>query len=172
MNSFACHCFHHLVLVDTEPILRTEDIESRVKDISTRNSTALLAGIKELLCHHSEEGKLTELPRVPNFSIPRWRRIPETSVAETKWKRYAREHGIKNRKKRGKIWDDGAWRPRYGYASAKNVKKRQDNILFELKPGESLEEGLERIKRPSKLNKAKQRVRELRNRVEAAKSNF
>ena len=53
------------------------------------------------------------------FRLPREKRIPEPKP-ETKWEKFAKEKGIKNKKRDRMIFDETfqEWRPRYGYKRA------------------------------------------------------
>lgn len=63
-------------------------------------------------------GPLAVLPE-ELFVYPREKKVPEVTP-ETRWEKYAKEKGIKKRKRERMIFDDDMqeWRPRYGYKRA------------------------------------------------------
>lgn len=76
---------------------------------------------------------MTVLPT--EFSVlPRTRKIPEPKP-ETKWEKFAREKGIKNKKRDRMIYDEetGEYKPRYGYKRIKNGL--EDMAIVEVKEG-------------------------------------
>ncbi len=89
--------------------------------------------LSSLPTESSDVGKVTVLPT--EFSVlPRTRKIPEPKP-ETKWEKFAREKGIKNKKRDRMIYDEetGEYKPRYGYKRIKNGL--EDMAIVEVKEG-------------------------------------
>jgi regulator of ribosome biosynthesis len=82
----------------------------------------------------SEVGPLAVLPNEVTV-LPREKRIPEPKP-ETKWERFAREKGIKKRKKDRMVWDEDnqEFRPSFGYKRAKGGV--EDLPIVEVKAGQ------------------------------------
>lgn len=82
----------------------------------------------------SEVGPVIVLPK-QIFTFPREKRIPEPK-AETRWERFARDKGIKNKKKERMVFDEVAeeYRPRYGYKRANSGI--DDQPIVEVKKGQ------------------------------------
>ncbi|KER22397.1 hypothetical protein T265_09511 [Opisthorchis viverrini] len=97
---------------------------------------------------------ISKLPK-PTFRLPREKRIPAVRDL-TRWERFAKLKGIKNKKKSRKVWDPTtqSWRPRWGkdhpyedqFAKltkeknerrAKNELQRLRNIARVVKPGQA-----------------------------------
>ena len=124
---------HHLVACDTQP----RDNELATASHGIRNS-ALLASARDnvqllfnrifqLETKDSDEGLLAVLPEMSRRNdvgsveglLPRFRPVP-TKKAETRWEKFAREKGIKKRKRDRMVWDErtGKLMPRWGYGRA------------------------------------------------------
>jgi regulator of ribosome biosynthesis len=79
-------------------------------------------------------GPVVVLPK-EEFKFPREKRIPEPK-GETKWEKFAREKGIKNKKRDRMVFDEATdeYRPRYGY---KGINKGiEDQPIVEVKAGQ------------------------------------
>lgn len=81
----------------------------------------------------TEVGPAAVLPK-ETFIYPREKKIPEPK-GETKWEKFAKEKGIKNKKKDRMLFDEDTqeYRPRYGYKRANNI---EDQVIVEVKPGQ------------------------------------
>lgn len=69
------------------------------------------------------------------LKFPREKKVP-VAPAETVWEKFAREKGIKNKKRERMVFDDveQEYRPRYGY---KGVNSRiEDHAIVEVKSGQ------------------------------------
>jgi regulator of ribosome biosynthesis len=88
----------------------------------------------ELPTEITEVGPVAILPN-PFTAIPREKRIPDPKP-ETKWEKFAKEKGIKNKKRERMIFDevDQQYKPRYGYKRANNGI--QDIPIVEIKAGD------------------------------------
>jgi regulator of ribosome biosynthesis len=68
------------------------------------------------------------------FRFPREKRLPEPK-AETIWEKFARDKGIKKKKRERMIYDDEQqeFRPRYGYKGANS--RIEEHAIVEIKAG-------------------------------------
>jgi regulator of ribosome biosynthesis len=82
----------------------------------------------------SDVGPLVILPS-EEFRLPRSKKIHEADP-ETKWEKFAREKGIKNKKRERMLFDESAqeYKPRFGYKRAKNGI--EDMPIVEIKKGQ------------------------------------
>jgi len=81
----------------------------------TRNCIQeLFVGMWELPVKPSNVGPIASLPE-PITPVPREKSLPKEK-AETRWEKFAKEKGIKHKKKSSRIWDETTkeWRPRWG----------------------------------------------------------
>ena len=69
--------------------------------------------------------------------MPRSRPVPKPKGL-TKWEKFARERGIKKKKKEKLAWDDNSqgWKPRYGYKRADAV---EENWVMDAKASDGKE---------------------------------
>jgi len=83
----------------------------------------------------SEVGQLVLIPTEEIFQLPRAFKVPEPK-AETKWEKFAKEKGIKNKKRERMVYDEAheEFRPRYGYKRANNGI--EDMPIVEIKAGQ------------------------------------
>ena len=129
---------HHLVACDAQP--RDDDL---AKCAHGPRNTALMASARDnvqllfnrifqLETKDSDEGLLAVLPEKSTADevgsveglLPRFRPVP-TKKPETRWEKFAREKGIKNRKRDRMVWDErtGKLMPRWGYGRANDDTK-------------------------------------------------
>ncbi|CAD7953723.1 unnamed protein product [Amoebophrya sp. A25] len=103
------------------------------------------------------------------FRLPRQKPCPSKKEM-TRWEKFAKERNIHKRKKSKLVFDEttGGWSRRYGYKSAKqNAEKAQ--WCIEVKEGaDATEDPFKKQKAEKKLVVAKQKLREMRNKVEQA----
>uniref|UniRef100_A0A7S3RLK7 Ribosome biogenesis regulatory protein n=1 Tax=Strombidinopsis acuminata TaxID=141414 RepID=A0A7S3RLK7_9SPIT len=116
-----------------------------------------------------EEGMALELPKEEVFRLPRQRPVPKDKP-KTRFQKFMEEKNMQKRKRSRLVFDDVSqdWVPRWGYGS---VKKNQEKAqwLHEVKEGEDpYADPFERKAVEQKLVAAKQKMREVRNKVEAA----
>ena len=116
----------NLAAFDTHPI-SMQDINANggLSNIDTflikharDNAQLLFNQIFNLDTESSDVGRLVILPE-GETPIPRHRPVPKPKP-ETKWEKFAKEKGIKNKKRERMLWDEQKkeWRPRYGYQRA------------------------------------------------------
>ena len=101
--------------------LRSEDntdkLEKMLVDNTQRAVQLLMKKLFELPTEIIEIGPVAILPN-PFTAIPREKRIPDPKP-ETKWEKFAKDKGIKNKKRDRMVYDevDQQYKPRYGYKS-------------------------------------------------------
>lgn len=103
--------------------IRTET-ESYLLNLTRDNVQLLVNSIWELPTERLDEHIVVKLPK-PNFALPRARKLPEARQL-TKWEQFAKDKGIKKRKKDKKVWDEelGKWVPTYGYQKYKAEREK------------------------------------------------
>jgi len=76
---------------------------------------------------------------------------------------------MKKEKRSRLVWDDVSedWKPRWGYNSIKSSQAKQENWMVEVKGNGMGESELNRVKAEKKLHVARQKMREVRNKVES-----
>jgi hypothetical protein len=118
--------------------LRSEDNKDKLEKVLVENTQRalqlLIKKLFELPTEITEVGPVAILPN-PFTAIPREKRIPDPKP-ETKWEKFAKEKGIKNKKRERMIFDevDQQYKPRYGYKRANNGI--QDIPIVEIKAGD------------------------------------
>ena len=111
-----------------------DDKEQTLHELSTRATQLLVKRIFQLPVEKSEAGPLAILPDEVTV-LPREKRVPEPKP-ETRWEKFAREKGIKKRKKERMVWDEASQKfvPRFGYKSVK--KGVEEQAIVEVRPGQ------------------------------------
>lgn len=155
----------HLAAFDIAPLHPKADLLAQTRD----NVQLLVNKIFALPRKETDEGATVELPTEEIFRLPRQRPVPKMK-AKTRWEKFMEERNMKKRKRSRLVWDETSqdWRPRYGY---KSVKKGQEdnNGIVEVKTGQDpFANPFEKSNAEKKLHMARQKMREVRNRVEAA----
>ena len=112
----------------------------------------------------TSQGPVATLPPQRGTGIlPREKVIPEPK-AETRWEKFAREKGIDNKQKRGKmVWDDveQKWAPRFGY---KRAYDDGEHPIMEVKAGDDpFEDPWQKKKQEKKERVAKNEKQRERN---------
>ena len=117
---------------------------------------------------YSADPNIVELP-APTVEIPRFHKPPEKPEM-TRWEKFAKEKGIKKKKRSRLVWSDEVkdWVPRHGRGSKNNLKEELD-IIREVKANDH-ENPFERDKRERKIRKKAQDIRELKNELRRKKS--
>jgi regulator of ribosome biosynthesis len=116
----------NLAAFDTHPIsLQDVNANGGISNINNflikharDNAQLLYNQIFNLDSESSDVGRLVLLPE-SETPLPRFRPVPKPKP-ETKWEKFAKEKGIKNKKRERMLWDEEKkeWRPRYGYQRA------------------------------------------------------
>jgi regulator of ribosome biosynthesis len=144
------------------------DIASAARDCAQALINELLANVP--IRSSPDDGLLLTLPP-PTTPLPREKPLP-TPKPETKWERFARKKGIKD-KKRGEgkmVYDEekGEWVPRWGYKGKNkdgegdwivevDEKKERSSEEGETVRGQGRRERVERVKRNERAQKANER---------------
>lgn len=156
---------HHLAAFDMAPMSAKTNYMNY-----TRDSVQLLVNkIFALQQKKTEDGIVVDLPNQEAFRLPRARPIPKAE-AKTRWQKFMEEKGMKKRKRSRLVFDEVSqdWKPRYGYKSAKKEQEKAQNWAMEVKAGQNpFENPFEKVKAEKKLVAARQKMREVRNKVEA-----
>eukprot|EP00441_Pelagodinium_beii_P014482 CAMPEP_0197659086 /NCGR_PEP_ID=MMETSP1338-20131121/46216_1 /TAXON_ID=43686 ORGANISM="Pelagodinium beii, Strain RCC1491" /NCGR_SAMPLE_ID=MMETSP1338 /ASSEMBLY_ACC=CAM_ASM_000754 /LENGTH=293 /DNA_ID=CAMNT_0043235845 /DNA_START=50 /DNA_END=929 /DNA_ORIENTATION=- len=116
-----------------------------------------------------EEGTSVELPQEEVFRIPRMKPIPKEKP-KTRWEKFMEDRNMKKRKRSKLVWDDieGDWKPRWGYKSAKKSEEKANWFHEVGQNSNPAENPFEKDSAEKRLQKARQKMREVRNKVEAA----
>lgn len=155
----------HLAAYDMAPVHPSTDLGAY-----SRDSVQLLVNKIFMTLDRSstEEGMVVTLPTQQVFRLPRSKPIPKEKP-KTRWQQFMEDRNMKKRKRSKLVFDEisGDWKPRWG---AKSAKKREEkaNGIVELKDGDdSTENPFTRMAAEKKLLRARQKMREVRNKVEA-----
>ncbi|XP_078041266.1 ribosome biogenesis regulatory protein homolog [Augochlora pura] len=101
--------------------------EKYLTNLTRDNVQILINKIWELPIERVEEIIVAKLPK-PNYVLPRARQIPKPKPL-TKWQQFAKEKGIKSKKKnKSKLkWDDELqkWIPTFGYKRSKAEEQKE-----------------------------------------------
>jgi regulator of ribosome biosynthesis len=96
-----------------------DNTEQYLLNLTRDNVQLIVNAIWELPTERLDEHIVVKLPK-PSFALPRARKLP-VAKALTKWEQFAKDKGIKKRKKDKKVYDDvlGKWVPTFGYQKYK-----------------------------------------------------
>jgi len=137
----------------------------------TRDSVQLLVNhMFGLPQNRIEEGMAVQLPSEEVFRLPRQKPVPKAK-APTRWQKFMEDRNMRKRKRSKLVYDEasGDWVPRWGYRSVKKKTEAGAQGIYEVKAGEDPNSNpFERMKAEKKLQMARQKMREVRNKVEAA----
>ncbi|XP_065899308.1 ribosome biogenesis regulatory protein homolog [Dysidea avara] len=106
-----------------------KDPDDYLMQIARDNVQILINEVWKLPTKKKEDVVLAELP-APTTTLPREKPIPKPK-APTKWELFAKEKGIKKKKRSRMVFDEKAqeWKPRYGY---KRVNDPKDDWVLEV----------------------------------------
>lgn len=155
----------HLSAFDISPLHPKADLLKTTRD----NVQLMVNQIFNLPREETDEGPTAVIPHEDGFRLPRQRPIPKVKP-ETRWEKFMKDRKMEKKKRSRLVYDEvsGDWRPRYGYKSVKQSEEKAHGIL-EVKSGqEGMDNLFDQRKAEQKLYSAKQKMREVRNRVEAA----
>ena len=144
--------------------------EPTLQAITRDNVQLLINKVWTLPTKCVEEVIVAELPKA-KYVLPRSRKVPKPK-ALTKWEQFAKEKGIKKKKRdKAKLkWDDilQKWTPTYGFRRAE--ADQQKEWLVECKEdGKPVEDPFQAIKTAKNEKKAKNELQRLRNLAKAKK---
>nr|XP_014092699.1 ribosome biogenesis regulatory protein homolog [Bactrocera oleae] len=99
--------------------------EKYLLDLSRDNTQLLINSIWELPTERIDECIVAKLPE-PTTVLPRLRKVPGPKPL-TKWEKFAKEKGIKKKKKDKKVYDTtlDKWVPTYGFKRADAEKEKE-----------------------------------------------
>ncbi|CAK9797609.1 Ribosome biogenesis regulatory protein homolog [Anthophora quadrimaculata] len=138
--------------------------EEYLKGLTRDNVQILINKIWELPTERIDEVIVAKLPK-PTFVLPRSRQIPKPKPL-TKWQQFAKEKGIKSKKKtKSKVkWDEQLqkWIPSFGYK--RNKAMEQKEWLVEIKnDGKDVQDPIAAAKTAKEERKSKNELHRLRN---------
>jgi len=149
---------------DITPITETREI-----DLTARENVQFVVNqIFKLEREKTDWGVFAILPQKSTFRLPREKPCPKIKPP-TRWEKFAQEKGIQKKKRGAMVWNDITkdWVPRHGYKSSKKIEERA-NFAIEVKEGSDPYENPFAMQKAEKdLTTAKQKMREMRNKVEA-----
>jgi regulator of ribosome biosynthesis len=142
--------------------------EEFLKHQAQRAAQLMINRVFSLPIENTQTDILAILPANEEFSIPRAQRLPEAKI-ETKWEKFAREKGIKKKKKDKMVFDehDETYKPRFGYKRTNNGIL--DVPVLEVKKGaDPYADPWEEALQEKKLRVAKNTKQQLKNAERAA----
>lgn len=97
--------------------------EAQLAELAGVGTQALINKLFQLPVQPSDVGPLAELPK-PTTVLPREKPAPKAKE-ETRWEAFAKEKGIKKRKRERMVWDEEKkeWAPRWGYKRVNDESK-------------------------------------------------
>ncbi|KAJ3427372.1 ribosome biogenesis regulatory protein [Anaeramoeba flamelloides] len=145
--------------------VQEEDLEEIIKKATLENTQLLLNKIFHLETTSEEAGVFVKLPH-PTTKLPRTKKVPQPKK-ETRWEKFAKERGIRNKKKSRLVYDEehGDWRPRYGSHKANN---EINQWIIEKKDHEDLkgyEDPFIKMKNDKKKRVIQQRANQIQNTI-------
>eukprot|EP00931_Biecheleriopsis_adriatica_P031479 TRINITY_DN18457_c0_g1_i1.p1 TRINITY_DN18457_c0_g1~~TRINITY_DN18457_c0_g1_i1.p1 ORF type:complete len:310 (+),score=80.19 TRINITY_DN18457_c0_g1_i1:51-980(+) len=155
----------HMAAYDISPIPSGTDLAAYSRD----SVQLLINKLFALPRSTNEEGTAVSLPAEEVFRLPRAKPVPKEKP-KTRWQKFMEERGMKKRKRSKLVWDEieEDWKPRWGYKSA---KKSAENAKWFHEVGQHenpSENPFDKASAEKRLLKARQKMREVRNKVEAA----
>lgn len=142
--------------------LRAESREQYLKDLARDDTQLLINQLFKLPTEQKEDVVVAVLP-AGTTRIPREKPVPKPK-APTRWSEFAKQKGIKKRKREKLVWDETIkdWRPRYGYKRA--VVEKQKNWLIEIPDNKDpMTDAHAELKKKKKERVAKNEYQRLRN---------
>ncbi|KAL3223404.1 hypothetical protein MRX96_027577 [Rhipicephalus microplus] len=124
----------NLLATDPNPLdaakLKSESREEYLKELARDDTQLLINRLFQLPTERREDVVVAVLP-AGTTRIPREKPVPKPKPP-TRWSEFAKQKGIKSRKREKLVWDETIkdWRPRYGYKRAQVEKK--NNWLIEV----------------------------------------
>ena len=118
VGNLACFDTHPISLQEVNAQGGLSSVDKFLIKHARDNAQLLFNQIFNLETEASDVGRLAVLPE-GETPLPRYRPVPKPKP-ETKWQKFAKEKGIKNKKRERMLWDEQKkeWRPRYGYQRA------------------------------------------------------
>jgi len=161
------YCLRNLLASDISPLNDVED-EDELRQVSRDNLQLLVNRVFALPREVTESGVVVTLPAKETYKLPRVRRLAKASP-KTRWEKFAEQKGIMKKKRSRLVWDETTndWKPRWGHDSQKKSTDVSLGIV-EIKPNQDPNIDPFATKSAEKrLHKAKQELRQTRNKMEA-----
>ena len=102
--------------------------EEYLSDLARNNTQLVINKIwTDLETTKVDDIVVAKLPRTATYALPRSRHCPKAKEP-TKWEKFAKDKGIKKKKKDKLVWDDATkeWKPRYGY---RGINQKNDWVV-------------------------------------------
>jgi len=150
---------------DISPLPRNTDLAAYSRDSVQLLVNKLFSLPRKIL----PDGTAVVLPTEEVFRLPRQKPIPKDKPP-TRWEKFMEDKNMKKRKRSRLIWDEVSedWKPRWGYKSVKHSEDKT-NWFHEVGDKENpMENSFDTQSAEKRLLKARQKMREVRNQVEAA----
>ncbi|KAK8759696.1 hypothetical protein V5799_002672 [Amblyomma americanum] len=156
----------NLLATDPNPLdcakLKSQSREEYLKELARDDTQLLINKLFELPTERKEDVVVAVLPE-GTTRIPREKPVPKPKPL-TRWAEFAKQKGIKPRKREKLVWDETIkdWRPRYGYKRAKVEKEK--NWVVEIPAGKDpMVDYHAELKKKKKERVAKNEYQRLRN---------
>ncbi|UKK00709.2 ribosome biogenesis regulatory protein [Theileria orientalis] len=164
------YCLKNLIAIDGTPTTHDLLNNENLLNLSRDNTQLLVNKLFSLSRTSTSDGIFADLPSDDAIVIPRVFPLPKPRE-KTRWEMFAELKGIKKRKRSRKVYDPtvGDWVPRWGFKSIKKNKLNKPPIV-EVKEGED-DNLLDKLSAKRALMKSKQKLRELRNKMEQGSGN-
>ncbi|XP_046404262.1 ribosome biogenesis regulatory protein homolog [Ischnura elegans] len=139
-----------------------KDTDGYLKQLARDNTQLIINKIWELPTEQVEEVFVAKLP-ASTFVLPREKPVPKPKPL-TKWQQYAKEKGIKKKKKDKLVWDEVVqkWVPNYGYKKA-SAQKEKDWVIEVPQSADPYEDQFSKKEEEKKERVAKNELKRLRN---------
>lgn len=167
-----------LTLYDSNGYLENQlDTEEKLKSIAEKNYRKLMSKLRQVqqdevremgerklehqVIDYDRDTEVIELPEA-EVVFPRFKPLPTQKIL-SKWERFAKEKGIKKKKKRSRmVWSEEAqdFVPRWGFNSIKKIKEKGD-IVREHKPG--MTDPFLESKIDKQMKRKRQKIKEMDN---------
>ncbi|KAK1443575.1 ribosome biogenesis regulatory protein RRS1 like protein [Babesia gibsoni] len=164
------YCLRNLIAIDSTPVTIDKNDAASLAELSRSNTQLLVNRIFSLKRVTTSDGIFATLPSEDAIVMPRMYPLPKPK-GKTRWQLFAEERGIKKHKRSRMVFDKDSndWVPRWGY---KSIKKRHgaNPPIVELKESEVAQgiDPFEESSRKKNVQKTRQKLRELRNKVEGS----
>nr|CEL65123.1 TPA: ribosome biogenesis regulatory protein, putative [Neospora caninum Liverpool] len=192
-NAMESH-LNYLLAVDFSPVLHTDDLNALTQQ-NAQAMVAELCSLPHETTDDGVLVSLPPPVKNSTFKLPRMHPAPAAKKL-TRWEAFAKEKGIQKRKRSRLVWDERTkdWVPRWGHKGIQKMKEISEAVIEDKggeyvgrrgrdrgvtkKLGSTVKETrkarrqdvgcpFEAKAKEAKLKRAKQKLRELRNKLEA-----
>lgn len=156
----------NLLATDPNPLdatkLKSQSREEYLKELARDNTQLLINNLFQLPTERREDIVVAVLP-AGTTRIPREKPVPKPKPP-TRWSEFAKQKGIKSRKREKLVWDETIkdWRPRYGYKRAQ-VEKQNNWVIEVPENKDPMVDYHAELKKKKKERVAKNEYQRLRN---------